>query len=501
MFQTGFAAGMWKTNLQSANAAAVSVPASKQSQRGGLAGLSLAMLLSSLGTSSASVALPVLTREFSTPANHAQWVVLAYLLAATALSVSAGRLGDVFGGRRLLMMGLALFTAASVLGGISASLGMLVGARVLQGAGAAMMMSLSAALVGENFPKEKTGRAMGVIGTMSAVGTALGPSLGGMLIAAAGWRAIFFVNAPLGLLAFGLIGFHLSSDHAQPRAQWSRSAMDFAGNFWLALTLAAYALAMTTGRGQFGMGHFVLLLAAAAGVVLFLRTEAAAHSPLVPPALFRSLPGLPGALTAGALVATVMMATLVVGPFYLSISLGLKAAAVGVVMTFGPGVAALAGVPAGRLVDRFGARWTVVTGLKGMTAGCMLLAILPGSAGIAGYVASIVLITASYALFQTANVTAVLKNVPAERRGLVSGMLNLARNFGLITGASVMGSVFTWAAAAAGAPATAGPDAIAQGLKATFAVASLLAIIALVVMSQQRHTEIGDKPGESRRTP
>ncbi|WP_395735551.1 MFS transporter [Prosthecobacter sp.] len=489
MSQKGFAAGMWKTNLQSASVAAGDAASPKVSQRGALAGLSLGMLLSSLGTSSASVALPELARVFHASVQHAQWVVLAYLLAVTALSVSAGRLGDVFGSRRLLMAGVALFTTASVFAGAAASLGLLVGARALQGAGAAMMMSLSVALVGETFPKERTGRAMGLIGTMSALGTALGPSLGGMGIAAAGWRAIFLMNVPLGLLTFALVGHYLPSDRVQPRARMNLSALDLAGNVWLAVALSAYALAMTTNRGHFGVGNLGLLLASAAGVLTFLRTEAKAESPLVPLKVFHLAPELRSGLTAGALVATVMMSTLVVGPFYLAVSLGLDAAAVGVVMTCGPAVAALAGVPAGRLVDRFGARWTVLTGLKGMTAGSVLLALLPQGAGIAGYVASIVLITATYALFQTANVTAVMKNVAPAQRGLVSGMLNLSRNLGLITGASVMGSVFTLATAMAAEPLPAGPDAIAQGLKATFAVAALLASIAHVVISRQRRAE------------
>src|SRR5690606_10537730 len=141
---------------------------------------------------------------FGATFQEVQWVVLAYLLAITALVVGAGRLGDLVGRRRLLLAGLMLFTAASALCGLAPTLGSLIAARAAQGLGAAVMMALTLAFVGETVPKARIGSAMGLLGTMSAIGTALGPSLGGMLIAGPGWRAIFLVNLPLGLLTLYL---------------------------------------------------------------------------------------------------------------------------------------------------------------------------------------------------------------------------------------------------------------------------------------------------------
>src|SRR5262245_34617617 len=174
------------------------------SVRWALASLSLSMLLSSLGTSIANVALPTLAQAFVASFQDVQWVVLAYLLAITTLIVGAGRLGDLTGRRRLLLVGFVLFSVASALCGAAPTLWLLVAARAAQGGGAAIMMALTMALVGEAVPKERTGRAMGLLGTMSAIGTALGPSLGGIMIAGLGWRAIFLINLPLGLLAFAL---------------------------------------------------------------------------------------------------------------------------------------------------------------------------------------------------------------------------------------------------------------------------------------------------------
>jgi MFS family permease len=167
-----------------------------------LASLSLSMLLSSLGTSIANVALPTLAQAFNASFQEVQWIVLAYLLAITTLIVSVGRLGDITGRRRLLLAGIFLFTVASVLCGVAPKLWLLIAARAAQGFGAAIMMALTMALVSETVPKAKTGSAMGLLGTMSAIGTALGPSLGGVLIAGLSWRAIFLVNVPLGILTF-----------------------------------------------------------------------------------------------------------------------------------------------------------------------------------------------------------------------------------------------------------------------------------------------------------
>ena len=162
------------------------MPGSAEPVPGGtwaLASLSLSMLLSSLGTSIANVGLPTLAEAFTASFQAIQWVVLAYLLAITTVIVSVGRLGDMVGRRRLLLAGIVLFTGASWLCGISPSLSMLIAARAAQGLGAAIMMALSMALLGETVPRERTGSAMGLLGTMSAIGTALGPSLGGLLIA------------------------------------------------------------------------------------------------------------------------------------------------------------------------------------------------------------------------------------------------------------------------------------------------------------------------------
>jgi MFS family permease len=189
---------------------------------------------------------------------------------------------------------------------------------------------------------------------------------------------------------------------------------------------------------------------------------------------------LSASLAMSMLVSTVMMATLVVGPFYLSRALGLDTASVGIIVSVGPLVAALTGVPAGRIADRFGAQRMTIIGLFGIGAGSLILSMMPATLGIPGYIAPSVVITVGYALFQTANNTAVMTNIRPDQRGVISGMLNLARNLGLITGASVMGAVFALASATVDIT-TAGRESIATGMRITFAVAAALIVVALAI--------------------
>ncbi|MFW9078820.1 MFS transporter [Pseudomonas sp. P2757] len=444
----------------------------KNSARWALISLCLSMLMPALDTSIANAALPMLAAALDASFQQVQWIVLAYLLAVTTLIVSVGRLGDLLGRRRLLLTGIGIFTLASLCCAVAPSLWWLIGARAVQGLGAAIMLALTMALVGDAVRKARAGSAMGLLGTMSAVGTTLGPSLGGLLIAQFGWPWIFLINLPLGLLNAFLVYRYLPKDQISVEAM----RFDHPGTLVLVLSLAAYALALTLEDSLW------LLLISLCGAGLFVYIESNVAVPLIRLSLLKNA-RLGASLTMTLLVTTVVMTTLVVGPFYLTRGLGLEATAMGLALSVGPLVAAFGGVPAGRLVDRFGAPRMVKVGLLGMGGGCGLLALLPMSLGLIIYLLPIALVTASYALFQAANSTGLMANVSRDERGLVSALLGLARNLGLITGAAAMGAVFAWAT---DDPTQAPASMIASGLHITFGVATALILAALVIANTEK---------------
>jgi MFS family permease len=431
-----------------------------------LPGLALCVLLASFGASSANVALPALQRAFGTGFAAVQWIVLAYLLAATAAAVGAGRLGDMIGRRRVLAGGIALFAAASSLCALAPSLPLLVAARALQGLGAAAMLALGMALAAANLPQGRTGSAMGLLGSMSAVGTALGPALGGLLLAGPGWRAVFAATLAPAVLALVLV--RRVPDDAPGRTAAPPPPFDLAGLLALVAALLAFALA-ATGAGALWRGW--LFGASVLAAALFVRIEARAAAPLVPLVLLRDRV-LASSFAMSALAMALMMTTMLVGPFYLGRALGLAPGGVGLTLAAGPLVAALTGVPAGRLVDRRGARAVCVAGIAAMALGAGLLAVTPPRAGVASWIVPLAVLTAGYALFQAANNTVVMEAAGGARRGVVAGLLNLARQLGLIAGSALLGAAF------AAHPRGTASD-VAAATHATFALAALLPLLAL----------------------
>ncbi len=245
----------------------------------------------------------------------------------------------------------------------------------------------------------------------------------------------------------------------------------------LALTLAAYALAMTMGRGSFGPGNLALLSTALLGGVIFVVAEARAASPLLRPAMFRD-PTLSAGLAMSVLVSTVMMATLVVGPFYLSRALGLDAARVGLVMSAGPLVAALIGVPAGRIVDRFGSQRMTTVGLVGMAAGLLALSRRRGGSASPATSRPSSWSRPNYALFQAANNTDRHDGCPTRPAGRHCRDAQSVAQSRAHHRRVAMGAVFAFASAATDIT-TAHPEAVAAGMRATFSVAALLIVVAL----------------------
>ncbi|UYV38156.1 MFS transporter [Rhodobacteraceae bacterium D3-12] len=418
--------------------------------------LATALFLASLGNNIANIALPALARAFGAPVQSTTQVVSAYLATLTLFSLAAGLLGDRFGRRATLIVGLVIFTVASAGAGLAPSLPALIAARALQGIGAAILMVLSLAMVRDTTPPPRVGRAMGVLGSVSAVGTALGPVLGGALIGPFGWSAVFLVLVPGGVVAFVLALWALPSTAPRPLPQ-----------------TAPRPLPQTAPR-PLPQTNLCPDLQPAARPRLLSRLLA----PLNSTTAVR--------FTANFIVAMVMMTTLIIGPFFLGLALGLRDAQVGLVMAVGPVLSILSGVPSGRMVDALGPQRVVLIGLLALITGALSLALLGPAFGVIGYIAAIAVLTPGYQLFQAANNTATLSHAPADQRATASGLLALSRNLGLFAGATVMGVVFAFGTGT-DALETATPMAIANGMRLTFVAAAVLLLLALALMVPHRH--------------
>ena len=442
-----------------------------------IVGPALTILLASLGTSIANVALPQLASAFAAPFSTVQWVVIAYLLSLTVCSAGAGRLGDRVGHGRALRLGVAVYIFGAVAAALSTQIWLLIFARMVQGAGAAVMIVVPMALLRDRTSADRLGRAMGLLGTASAIGTALGPALGGFLIAGLGWSAIFWLMAALGGLC---LWFGRESSEA---AQQTRVAttIDPRGALSFGVAVAGVALTMTLPFSTISIG---LLVASGISTLVFLWVERTASAPFFPAGAMAD-GGLRRGLAANALVAAVMMTTLVVGPFYLTRGLGLGSGAVGLVLAAGPVLSALSGLPAGRMVDRLGAGRVAQLGVMAMAIAVAVIAGFSIRFGLVAYLCGIAILTPGYQLFLAANTTLVLTKAGAAERGVISGLLGLSRNTGLIIGAAGMGALFARATGRADA-ALADATQIGFAVAISFAVAAGLLIVAVLLVRPAR---------------
>ncbi|MDP8251048.1 MFS transporter [Pseudochrobactrum saccharolyticum] len=399
------------------------------------------MLLASMAVSITAVALPALSRTLDAPVSAVQWIVLIYLLSVTIVIVLAGRCADLFGQRFILLTGLIIFTVSSLLCTAAPNLTLLIAARAIQGIGGAILMALPVSIIRGMVSGEQTGAAMGLLGSMSAIGTALGPALGGILIAVFGWRSAFIL---LAISGFFLLVPAIKAIPASPPNHKTSRSLDLSGAALLAIVLFLYAVITTGNKNGLNWDMTITIPAVLVALIIFACVEIRSSSPLVPLSLLHN-PVISASLITNLLISSVMMAMLVVGPFFLSFGLLLGEATTGLVVAVGPVVAALAGIPAGRITDRFGIRRALAYGLAVMSIALICMALLPVRFGTAGYILSLIMLTPCFQLFLAANNTAIMLAAPEDQRGILSGLLGLSRNLGLMTGASVMATIFVTA--------------------------------------------------------
>ncbi len=449
-----------------------------------LVAIAASIVLATIDASIVNVAFPTLVDELDTSFNVIQWVALGYLLTIATLTLGMGRLGDVVGKKKLFVAGLVIFTVASALCGLVPTVGWLIAFRVLQAAGSVLLLALGAAILVEAFPPHERGKALGWIGTAVSLGIVSGPVIGGLLISTFSWRAIFFVNIPVGMVAT-LLAIRYVPDTSPARGQ----TFDIAGAVLMSISLLSLSLALTLGQDA-GFGSPLILtgfVVSALAAVGFVFVELRAESPMLHLRLFRS-PMLTVSVVTGFLAFVCLSATFFLLPFYLEGVLEFEVGTVGLLLGVAPLMMGLVSPIAGTLSDRFGIRRLTLFGLVLLSAVYFAFSTIDTDTTAVHYLVLAVPLGIGIGVFNSPNNSAIMGSVPPEYMGIGGGLLTITRLLGQISGIAVLGSV--WAASVASASGGALPDGdasaanpVAQvtGLHTTFVVAGAIMFTSMLI--------------------
>ena len=400
--------------------------------------LSTALFMVNLDVTIVNIALPSIMEQLPASLSGAEWVLNAYVLVFAVLLVTLGRMGDIFGRKRLFISGLAVFTAASFACGVAPDIGWLIGSRVVQAIGGAAMMPATLSILNVCFQSGHRGLAIGIWGASAGAAAALGPIIGGLLVGSLGWGWVFLVNIPIGLAAF-IAAVKIVPESADPDA--SRS-LDWPGIATATLVLGTLSFALIEGQAFGWTSPLILALFAVAllGAGAFLLVETRARVPLVPVSFFRNI-----SFTAGNILGLIVMFNLV-GVIFLSV-MYLQA-----VRDYPPMESGLIILPlplalmivsplAGRLADRLQMRFLLAAGMVMVALGMSFLSQIqpdtPGRAmswplGLTGIGLGLVMAPLS---------SIVMASAPVTRSGTASGILTTMRQTGATLGITVLGAV------------------------------------------------------------
>jgi EmrB/QacA subfamily drug resistance transporter len=442
-----------------------------------VAAVCVGAFMGQLDASIVTLALPAMRGDFGQSLASVQWVSLVYLLVLVGSVSAVGRIADVAGRKLLYVYGFALFTLASLGCALSGSLAMLLAMRVAQALGAALLQANSVALIRTTMGADKLNRAIGIQGAAQALGLALGPAVGGVLIAAGGWRWVFYVNLPAGVIGIAL-GLLLLP---RTRVRAARTPFDVVGLALLVPATASLLLSLSV-LGRSGPTPAVALLVLTAAILLlaFARWERRCVSPLVDTSLFERGGEFTAGIVSGLLAYLVLFGVLLVSPVYLE-ARSTSTATAGLLIAVLPLALGIVAPIAGIAADRFGAALVTTVGLAIATAGLVVGAVVaPGR-----IVLIVVLAVAGLGLgvFTPANNATVARAGRDEQAGMVSGLLNMTRGVGTSLGVALAAASFSLATAGGEGALTA--HAAVTGWHATMLMLAIAAGAGALVCARQ----------------
>ena len=405
-----------------------------------LAAVGTGSFMAALDGSVVNTILPVIQNVFHSSVPAVEWIVTVYLLALSGFLLTFGRLGDLRGHKTVYIWGFGIFILSSALCGAAHSVMALIICRGVQAIGGAMLASNAPAILTGNFPASQRGQALGLVSMMTYLGLTVGPSLGGWLAEAVSWRAVFYINVPVGALALtlSLVCIPTGESHDSSRR------FDLAGAALFLVGLSALLLGLNQGAewGWTSLPVIGLLLAAILILTVFVLVERRSPAPMLDLSLFR-VP-LFSAATASAVLNYICVYTITfLMPYYLIQGRGLNPAQAGLLLTAEPIVMAIAAPISGAYSDRIGSRWPGMAGMALMGVGLFLLAGLGATTSLVFAGLALAVAGLGTGMFISPNTSALMGSAPKQRQGIASGVQAAARNVGMVLGIGLSGAIFT----------------------------------------------------------
>lgn len=397
----------------------------------------VATFMCTLDSSIVNVALPVMATSLKVSTGMIAWVVSSYLIVISIFILFFGRLGDLKGQEKMFRLGLLIFTAGSFLCGVTRTFPLLIAARAVQAIGAAGTMANSQGIITRAFPPEERGRALGINGSFVALGTMVGPALGGLIISFAGWEYLFWVNVPIGVAAYiANLKFSVKDETV------ADEKLDLRGGVFFTLAIAPLFIALEYGQ-TVGYTHPLILLCfvvAVAAFAAFFRTERKAQAPLLDLTIFRNKWFSISIFCAFISFIAISCSNIIL-PFYFQDALNMSPGTAGLYMTIYPLVLALAAPASGYLSDKIGSEVLTLIGLALTSGGLYLMATLDETPVYWVMILFIVMMSLGNGLFQSPNNSLVMSMVPPEKLGIGGSVNALVRNIGMVVGIALSTSI------------------------------------------------------------
>jgi len=448
--------------------------------------------MSALDGSVVNTILPVLKNSFSSSIASIEWVVTVYLLVLSGLLLSFGRLGDMRGQKSVYLLGFLIFIASSALCGLSSSVGMLVTFRGIQALGGAMLAANSPAILTKSFPARQRGQALGLQATMTYLGLTVGPSLGGWLADQFSWRAVFYINVPVGLLAFILSQRFILRDERVERHE----SFDFVGAalFLAGLTALLFGLNQGQELGWFSAPILLTISSAVILLIIFWLVETRITSPMLDLKLFTNkLFTL--SVTSAIFNYMCVYSIIFLMPFYLIQGLGLSPSKAGVILTAMPIIMAIVAPISGALSDRFGTRLLAFIGMVILAAGLFLLSRLSLDSSPWDIAFRLAISGLGIGIFISPNTSALMGAAPRDRQGIASGVLATSRNMGMVLGVGYAGAIFTTKLGLLGSQ---NPESFVLAIQISFLAATFIAVMGIIVTAFRPQALHAQRPAQTR---